>query len=458
MTDTENANFSYEVFDRQLESFCRMLNVLIEAWDDYSPQELTFDIRSLCIKANRLCHMAEQDMVLQHNDLTKHRKENNEKYEVTLSIVVLDEFTPLMSRVIQETRAGHLLEGNRTKTMPLDISQLLPKLYGFLSTEDQDKSKLVDVQEVIEIQKELARQVKPTHIAGVKPVERLWNLFQLYSMACYLLFHFRKVSNFSLKSKNEEQTARIFEMTLQKYQEEPKGMMEIEKYFTTLEYDNNGKSLTINQYLAARKDLKNDVPENLRLCFMKYVKDTTQLGAALNHISFTPEEYLKLVSATVKWHIIEQEIYDIEHPEGVPQVLENGVFYTVKDGKYIDMVKLKNEIAKMVELVTRKNHWFCVWCVLKHHNLLKDKQNFSAFAHQMMSPDWFGDIDEYLHFSGDTLRDYRRYFSEIDFADWNEEDFKEKKEIFHMTKWSDKLLDKFLNICKAMNGKVDMAI
>ena len=160
----------------------------------------------------------------------------------------------------------------------------------------------------------------------------------------------------------------------------------------------------------------------------------------------------------MKWHIIEQEIYDIEHPEGVPQVLENGVFYTVKDGKYIDMVKLKNEIAKMVELVTRKNHWFCVWCVLKHHNLLKDKQNFSAFAHQMMSPDWFGDIDEYLHFSGDTLRDYRRYFSEIDFADWNEEDFKEKKEIFHMTKWSDKLLDKFLNICKAMNGKVDMAI
>ena len=97
--------------------------------------------------------MAEQDMVLQHNDLTKQRKENNEKYEVTLSIGVLDEFTPLMSRVIQETRAGHLLEGNRTKVMPLDISQLLPKLYGFLSTEDQEKSKLVDVQEVIEIQR-----------------------------------------------------------------------------------------------------------------------------------------------------------------------------------------------------------------------------------------------------------------------------------------------------------------
>ena len=40
MTDTENENFSYEVFDRQLENFCRMLNVLIEAWDDYSNDAL----------------------------------------------------------------------------------------------------------------------------------------------------------------------------------------------------------------------------------------------------------------------------------------------------------------------------------------------------------------------------------------------------------------------------------
>ena len=68
-TDPEDNALSYEVFDRQLNNFYRMLHVLMEGWDDYSPQELTFDIRSLCTKANRLCHMAVQDLALQHSDI-----------------------------------------------------------------------------------------------------------------------------------------------------------------------------------------------------------------------------------------------------------------------------------------------------------------------------------------------------------------------------------------------------
>ena len=67
--DKDEIEFSYEVFDRQLDNFCRMLSILVDAWEDYSPQELTFDIRSLCTKATRLCYMAEKDMVLQHNEV-----------------------------------------------------------------------------------------------------------------------------------------------------------------------------------------------------------------------------------------------------------------------------------------------------------------------------------------------------------------------------------------------------
>ena len=52
--DKDEVEFSYEVFDRQLDNFCRMLSILVDAWEDYSPQELTFDIRSLCTKATRL--------------------------------------------------------------------------------------------------------------------------------------------------------------------------------------------------------------------------------------------------------------------------------------------------------------------------------------------------------------------------------------------------------------------
>lgn len=49
--EKDEIEFSYEVFDRQLDNFCRMLSILVDAWEDYSPQELTFDIRSLCTKA-----------------------------------------------------------------------------------------------------------------------------------------------------------------------------------------------------------------------------------------------------------------------------------------------------------------------------------------------------------------------------------------------------------------------
>lgn len=87
--------------------------------------------------------------------------------------------------------------------------------------------------------------------------------------------------------------------------------------------------------------------------------------------------------------------------------------------------------------------------------MLQDNQNFEAFATQMMTPEWFGGIDDYLHFSGDNLRDYRRYFSEIDYPQWEEKKFKEIKDLYNMTKWSDKLLSKFQHLCITMNGVFD---
>lgn len=60
MTDTdEPSSFSYEVFDRQLNTYYIMCRVLINGWEDYSTQEMNFDIRSLYTKASRLCYMAD---------------------------------------------------------------------------------------------------------------------------------------------------------------------------------------------------------------------------------------------------------------------------------------------------------------------------------------------------------------------------------------------------------------
>lgn len=105
--DKDEIEFSYEVFDRQLDNFCRMLSILVDAWEDYSPQELTFDIRSLCTKATRLCYMAEKDMVLQHNDIAKQRKEQNETHEVSISIIVMQKFTPLMAHIMEDMKKGN---------------------------------------------------------------------------------------------------------------------------------------------------------------------------------------------------------------------------------------------------------------------------------------------------------------------------------------------------------------
>lgn len=51
--------------------------------------------------------------------------------------------------------------------------------------------------------------------------------------------------------------------------------------------------------------------------------------------------------------------------------LHNQVFYSVVNNRPVVMEELRKSIAKMVTLVTRKNHWFCVWSVLKHHNLIR---------------------------------------------------------------------------------------
>ena len=89
--DEQQSPFSYEVFDRQLNTFYMMCQVLMQGWEDYSTQEMNFDIRSLCTKASRLCYMADQDFALQHNDLTHQRKFINQTHIDNISQIVINE-------------------------------------------------------------------------------------------------------------------------------------------------------------------------------------------------------------------------------------------------------------------------------------------------------------------------------------------------------------------------------
>lgn len=95
----------------------------------------------------------------------------------------------------------------------------------------------------------------------------------------------------------------------------------------------------------------------------------------------------------------------------------------------------------------------CVWSVLRHHNLLTNYSH-EAFARQMMSSYWFGDIEGYKRFSGDTLREYKRYFSDYDYMQWDNDAFLEQKQLFGMTKWSNSLCQKFQSLCQKMEQAI----
>ena len=71
--------------------------------------------------------------------------------------------------------------------------------------------------------------------------------------------------------------------------------------------------------------------------------------------------------------------------------------------------------------------------------MMEDRENPSAELYQDFS-------NKYAH---------RRYFSEIDYPQWDEKKFKEIKDLYNMTKWSDKLLSKFQHLCITMNGVFD---
>ena len=247
-----------------------------------------------------------------------------------------------------------------------------------------------------------------------------------------------------------EEAARLTEWAVQKYISEKESSEKLELYFSNLQYDNDGKPLNVNQWLQARRELKHLMSQNLLLLFLNSADDVSQLGASLIKVNFSNDEFMMLVDAVAKYQLITEHIRAIEFPEEFEQDLHNEVFYLTVNGRSVDLEELKKSISKMVNLVSRKNHWFCVWSVLKHLNLIKHESTFATFAHQMMSAEWFGNIDPRLRFTADNLSDYSRYFNEYDYTEWNEEMFLEKKELYGMTKWSPKLYQNFSSLCARM--------
>ena len=441
----------YGVFDRQINNFCLMMQVMINGWEDYNSQEMTFDIISLCNKASRLCFMADQDFVLQNADVSKERKGENQAWYDVFRILVATSLAEFMSQVFADLKTGKKIEGHPSPIIQNELVMLIPKMHDMLRNDGMSESEILKAEQMINsTEAEIVKNKKATHFPDVRFEERLWYLIRLFVMSCYLLQHFQKMCQLTSQDFEAEDAGRMTEMAVQKYMSNEKTRAKLELYFANMQYDNDGKILSVDQLLAARRELKHIVPEKLLLPFMRNAGDNMLIGEEISHIDFTAEEFMLLIEAEAKYQIITEHIFEIKYPEIATPSLPNEVFNTIINNRLVDMDEVRKTISKMLPHVTKKNHWFCVWSVLKHLCLLKPGSTFASFAHQMMSQEWFGFVSKNIQFTGDNLSDYSHYFAELDFTKWNREEFLQKKELFGMTKWSDKLFDKFSSLCKEM--------
>ncbi len=468
-----NASLNYEVFDRQLGHFILMMEVLVDGWEDSNAQEMGLDLGSLCIKASKLCYMADQDLALQHADATKERKTKNE-----LLLCQMEElkkkFTPFVLEMIHGLQEGNMLMGKESPMYSFQVSAIFPRIFDLLQMEGMTMERLQELQGIILMgegllgenapllltqssdvrdaspEQEPTVPCSPEDVLGTEMMLRLWNILRLLAMFSYLLQHFRRVCHVTSRPLEPDAMIRLTEMKVQKYMSEGEGKRQLELYQSRLRYDNDGEPLDVEQWKEARRELKSLVPPKFELAFLYYAEDSGKAGDELARLTFTPEEFGALVDVLAKYQFITRRIYEICHPEEQTHTLPNEAFNWVVGGKSVDMLELKKSIAKMAALVKKKNQWFCVWSVLKHLNIIRDDCNFATFAHQMMSREWFGEDKNIMPFTADNLSDFSHYFNEYDYTEWTEEMFQEKRELYGMSKWGAKLYATFSSLCDEM--------
>ena len=473
MTDSASS-LNYEAFDRQLDRFVRMMELLLEGWEDSNLQEMTFDIGSLSIKASRLCYMADQDLALQHADATQCRKEENEQMRSQLE-ELMKKFSPLVLLMISTVNDTHILLWKESPMFSFKVSVIFPRIFDLLKMEGMTNetfnylhgllllgenmmgneaplllAQLSDVPGASHGQESSDDSCLPEDKQGIEAMKRLWNVLCLFALFSYLLLHFRRVCNVTSRPLDADAIIRLTEMKVQKYMSEEEGRRQLELYQSRLRYENDGKPLGVEQWLKARRELKALVPPKFELAFLHYVDDTGKAGDELAKLTISHEEQEALVEVLAKYQLVTRRLFEISHPEEQAHTLPNEAFNWVVNGKSVDMLELKKSIGKMAALVKKKNQWFCVWSVLKHLNILRDDCIFATFAHQMMSKEWFGDDKNIVPFTADNLSDFSHYFNEYDYTDWTEEMFLEKRELYGMTKWASKLCSNFSSLCDRM--------
>lgn len=442
----------YTSYDRQLNGFIILMEVFLHGWTDYRATELSSDIHSLCHKAARLCFMADQDYILQQEELVPRRSTSNRQYCERMERLLHDDFIPMIREVIRQMREHVGLRGSQTPYYKGGVVEVLPQLHELLA---EDGMKQGDFDRMQGVLKELTKamdklkgKVNTKPQTGERPEQRLWYLMHLYMLVCFLVQHFQRLTKHMTIELAPGELRRIFIRTIRQYADSTDGAQLLMTYRTRLEYCNDSAPLTQDQIENNMRELVHELPERVQLCYMQHADDYGVMANELKRLQPTDEELEAFVIVMAKRETLKMMLNEESMEEKQGARLYNEVFYTHVAGRPINFIDLRERLKRMAMFVDKKNQWFCLWCVLRHHNLLAN-ENFEAFARQMQHPDWLQSVGA-PSFTGDNLGDYRDYFSTTDYKRWNLESFNHYRILHGKKKWSETMFHNFSNLCKRM--------
>lgn len=420
--------------------------MFVDTWDDHTSQERTLDLKSLALKGGRLCALADMDWRQQQCDITFSRRMRNAELLDAFAKFTKTQFAPLLMSIFKGARKLNAVDDKLWHELlppPLQLFDILTESL----VSDEDQAMVVDVFKTFVKEVKLAAGTNQTAFAipDIQPIERLWQMIELFTHLLYMVFHFQRAQALCEMEIPEEEAGIKLQRCIHWYENTAEGGEELKRYKESLEFD-KGRSLSIEELREERKELRKIVPNVFQRCFMHNIGNMEDFGRAWLQIDASMEENAQLVEALAKWQLLTREIEMLLHPEQIVPELHNTVFNTMLHERRISMVMLRKKIERMLAFVDKKNKWICVWSVLNFHNMLKDK-GLAAFAQQMMHEDWFGNSDCY-QFNSNTLTEYSGYFTDTLFTLWNDDGYRRKKK----DRWSDGLCQKFKATCLKMDS------
>lgn len=442
-------NLSYQNFDQQMGNLLASANALITGWTDISTLEMTLDLKSLCLKASRLCVMADTDFVLQQQEVTHLRTQQNEAWCVALDAMITQQLAPLMMQVVEGIKSTKTLEGRKSEMMPSEMSQVLPRIAELLEASGEKGESMDElIANTAEVENAMSKKMGPVRFPGMDYRQRFWLLYEFYALMCYLLLHFRRVMKLTAAEQLlTEDVGERLQATVDYYSRSDSGKYELERYWGTLTFR---KAVTERLIDDAERDLIGQMPQSLQLAVISHANDLRTLATEIQQASITPEEFYLFIALMAKWQKLENERLLLTHPQLATPELYNEVFKLTVKGKPVRLKELRERIRNLALSMDKKNQWLCIWNVLKFRGYL-DKTSLSAFRNQMMHPDWFGNDRKVLSFTADTLNEYSGYFTDHLFTLWQEDSYEQYRKLHAKKKWGASLWEKFRRTCERMD-------